>query len=274
MAVYLYLERFMTNPTIPWEILSNRTSAIGYITTTAHSIVSLAVIYYLPQYFQAVTGASPVASGVDLFSVCFTIAPMAMIGGGFVTATARYKELNIAGWAFITLGTALMTIPNANTNKQVLQGVSALAGIGLGCLYSGLTFVVIAPLKSPSQQAQAVSGTLLPTRNAQLTRSVKMIAFVFTRNLGQILGIATAGTVLTSGLSKRLPTAFAGGDGNIALSLIPSIKTLSGLLSFCNVPIADLEATTGLNRFDRRCASPSQIRCAQYGSTSLSCRAS
>ena len=97
IAVYLYLERFMKNPTIPWDVISNRTSAIGYLTTLFHSVLVLALVYYLPIYYQAAKGSSPVQSGVDLFSVCFTIAPFAIVAGVSTTITGHYKVWAMKG---------------------------------------------------------------------------------------------------------------------------------------------------------------------------------
>ena len=53
-----------------------------------------------------------------------------------------------------------------------------------------------------------------------------MTAHAFTRSFGQILGIAIGGTILTSQLSKKLPTDFVGGNGNFALAGVPEIRSL------------------------------------------------
>lgn len=85
---------------------------------------------------------------------------MAIVGGIAVTVTGKYKYFpNIAGWVLMSIGLGLMTLPSANTSKQVVQGYSAIVGLGAGCLYSGTTFPVIAPLQ-PSQNAQAVRLTV------------------------------------------------------------------------------------------------------------------
>ncbi|KAG8694923.1 hypothetical protein FRC08_008172, partial [Ceratobasidium sp. 394] len=66
-------------PIIPRELLSNRTSLSGYLGTFFHGVVVTGVIYYLPIYFQASRGDSPIKSGVDLFGIAFTIAPFAIV---------------------------------------------------------------------------------------------------------------------------------------------------------------------------------------------------
>lgn len=96
MAVFVYLERFVKYPTVPFEILSNRTSSIGFITTFLHSVVTLGLIYYLPVYFQATKGSTAIQSGVNLFSLSFTIAPMAIVTGISVTILGTYKSQNVS----------------------------------------------------------------------------------------------------------------------------------------------------------------------------------
>jgi hypothetical protein len=70
MGAFLWIEkRFVQHPTVPFDILSNRTSLAGFLMNFIHGIVSLAAIYYLPVYFQATKGTSAIQSGVNLFSL-------------------------------------------------------------------------------------------------------------------------------------------------------------------------------------------------------------
>jgi hypothetical protein len=39
---------YVKEPTVPFEILSNRTSVVGYITNFLHGLIVMAVVYYLP----------------------------------------------------------------------------------------------------------------------------------------------------------------------------------------------------------------------------------
>lgn len=49
LGFFVVIERtWIKNPMIPWEILSNRTSLMGYISAFLHGLVSVAVAYYLP----------------------------------------------------------------------------------------------------------------------------------------------------------------------------------------------------------------------------------
>lgn len=107
IVLYLLLEQFVRSPTVPWDVVGNRTAAVGLITTLWHSLIVLAIVYFFPVYFQAVKDASPAQSGVDLFSICFTIAPFAIVCGITVTISGHYKVQNLIAWALLAIGATL-----------------------------------------------------------------------------------------------------------------------------------------------------------------------
>lgn len=97
-GVYIYLEKiWVRHPTVPFAILSHRTSLIGYTTNTIHGMIVLAVgtlqplsfsscfssswlsntvfdaVYFMPVYFQSVKGTTALQSGIDLFSICLYV---------------------------------------------------------------------------------------------------------------------------------------------------------------------------------------------------------
>lgn len=55
-------------PMIPLGILRTRTAAAAFITTMIYGIIQAAVIYYLPLYFEAAKGYSPLITGVAMVS--------------------------------------------------------------------------------------------------------------------------------------------------------------------------------------------------------------
>ncbi|GAA6035590.1 hypothetical protein JCM8097_004917 [Rhodosporidiobolus ruineniae] len=211
IAAFLYVEkRFVKYPTVPFDILTHRTSLLGYATTFLHSIVVLAIIYFLPVYFQATKGASAIRSGIDLFPVSFIVAPFAIVVGISVTVTGHYKIQNHIGWTFLTLGMGLMTILKWDSSTVMWVFFTIIPTIGAGLLYAATNFPVLAPLK-PAQQPHA------------------MAFYGFIRSFGQVFGIAIGSTVLQNQLAKKLPADFAAqfGEGEIAFAAIPYIKGLA-----------------------------------------------
>lgn len=85
-----------------------------------------------------------------------------------------------------------------------------MVGIGLGILYTGTQFAVLAPL-SPRQQPHAIAF------------------FGFVRALGQVFGISIGTTALQNQLNKKLPAVFIaeiGGSAEAAFAAIPRISSL------------------------------------------------
>ncbi|KAK4704677.1 hypothetical protein P7C70_g1530, partial [Phenoliferia sp. Uapishka_3] len=103
-------------------------------------------------------------------------------------------------------------LPYAQSAQLCPQFSPIIMGIGLGILYSGTNFPILAPLE-PRQQPHA------------------MAFFAFSRSFGQVIGIAIGSTILQNELVKRLPQAFyeefGAGSSDLAYSSIVIIKTLS-----------------------------------------------
>ncbi|BGP26001.1 major facilitator superfamily protein [Rhodotorula toruloides] len=208
LVVFFVVEaRFVKYPTVPFDILGHPTALVGYVTTFLHSIAVLAVIYFFPtSYFQAAKGVSPIRAGIDLFPICFTIAPFAILTGASVTILGKYKAQNVVAWCFMVVGFALMTLLKWDSKT----GIPILFGIGAGGLYAGLNFPVLAPI--PVQQ-----------------QPLAMAFFGFIRSLGQVFGITVGSTILQNQLAKKMPQEYAaqfGGRGDAAFAAIPLIKDL------------------------------------------------
>jgi len=207
---YVVERHYVQYPTVPFKLLTNRTTLIGYFTTFVHGIIALGMFFYWPVYFQAVKGASPVKSAVDYFSVAFIVAPFAMVAGGTISATQIYKPQNVIAWILMTVGTGLMSLIHDDSPARLWIPLPIPFAMGIGLLFAATVFPILAPLP-PSLAGQALAF------------------MVFVRNFGTILGITVGSVVLTNELSKKLPGDFlAHVPGGISsdYSAIPLIKHL------------------------------------------------
>ncbi|KAI0667877.1 iron permease [Trametes maxima] len=207
VAFFVY-EKVWSGHTVPSYFFTSRTTLSGYIGTFFHGIASLAAIYYLPVYFQAVRDASPVGSGVDIFPLTLTIPVAAIIAGGSVKAIKRYRPQNYVGWAITLLGFGVMSIVNVGSSRAQYIATQIPAGIGIGMVWVLTQFPILAPL---------------PVSN-----SAHALGFhVFLRRFAQSFGIAIGGTIIQNVLLKQLPKDFLETlphGAEIAYSVIPSIK--------------------------------------------------
>ncbi|KAF7308132.1 MFS domain-containing protein [Mycena chlorophos] len=203
-------------PTVPSDIISNRTSLAGLIGTSIHGLVSIALIYYLPVYFQAVFTASPIRSAVDFLPSGLLTAPFAFVAGVITTVMAKYRPVNYAAWCFVIIGFGIFTLLDADSSKGRWVGFQVLTSVGLGMLFSCPVFPILAPL--PPQRAASA-----------------LALWTFARSFFQAWGITIASTVLQNKLKTTLPPSFiaqvsgstsSGGGYEIAYAAIPLIRGL------------------------------------------------
>ncbi|KAG8746826.1 hypothetical protein FRC10_003348 [Ceratobasidium sp. 414] len=209
-ATLAYEFTLAVEPIIPRELLSNRTSVSGYLGTFFHGVVMTAVVYYLPVYFQASKGDSPIKSGVDLFGIAFTVAPFAIFTGISTVVLKKYRPQNYIAWVFNIVGMGVLSTLKYDSLKANSIGFQILIGIGSGILYSSTTFAILAPLPV--------------SRNASA-----LALFAFVRTFAGTYGVAIGSSVLQTELSHRLPVQFSAqfpGGSDIAFAAIPFIGGL------------------------------------------------
>ncbi|QRW06527.1 major facilitator superfamily transporter [Ceratobasidium sp. AG-Ba] len=210
MGALAYEFTFAVEPIVPRELLANRTSLSGYLGTFFHGIIMTAVVYYLPVYFQASRGDSPIKSGIDLFGVAFTVAPFGIFTGISTVVFKKYRPQNYIAWVIMLVGTGIFSTLKYNSSKANTIGFQVLFGVGSGILYSSTTFAVLAPLPV--------------SRNAPA-----LALFSFIRTFAGTYGVAVGSSVLQTELTRRLPIEFAArfpGGSDIAFSAIPFIGGL------------------------------------------------
>ncbi|KAJ7087266.1 major facilitator superfamily domain-containing protein [Mycena belliarum] len=206
----IYEAKVPERPTIPRDIVSNRTSLSGLLTTAAHGIVSISMIYYLPVFFQACFGASPIRSAVDFLPGALVVAPFALTTGIVVTITKQYRIVNWVGWVISIVGFGLYTLLRQDASVAQWVGFQVVVSIGMGILYAGPVFPLLAPLPN-NRTASALA------------------LFSFTRSFFQTWGITISGTILQNMLLKKLPADFVAqfpAGFEIAFAAIPAIKLL------------------------------------------------
>ncbi|KAH8832958.1 major facilitator superfamily domain-containing protein [Flagelloscypha sp. PMI_526] len=211
IVLFLVHQRYIpSQPTIPWDVVSNRTTFSGFLGTFIHGIVGIAVIYYLPTYFQAVQGSSPLRSGVQVLPTALFIAPTALVNSVIVRRTKRYLAGNYIAWVFCIVGFGIMSLLGSNTPTAEWVGYQIVTSIGIGILFSATLWPVLAPLP--------------------VERVASSLAFyTFMRSFAQTWGITICATILQNQLKQNVPSDFktqfpAGVE--LAFALIKVIPTV------------------------------------------------
>ncbi|RYO26269.1 hypothetical protein AA0111_g8240 [Alternaria arborescens] len=185
LALAAHQEYVAKNPFIRTSVFKNRSAAIVLTLTVLYGLILSAVLFYLPLYFEAVKGMSPVMAGVAIFPWTLTLAPCAMITGIVISKTGKYIWANWLGWCFSVAGMSLLVLLRADTSSAVWVSISLIGGIGMGTLYPAMMIGVQA---STSVENQAFATNM----------------FTFLRALGQTFGVTIGGIIFQSMLEKKM----------------------------------------------------------------------
>ncbi|KAH8827537.1 major facilitator superfamily domain-containing protein [Flagelloscypha sp. PMI_526] len=211
IVIFMIHQRYIpSQPTVPRDVVGNRTTFSAFFGTFIHGITSISIIYYLPVYFQAVLGASPIGSGVDILPTALIIAPMALANGVFTQIYQRYLLGNYIGWITSVVGFGVLSLLRANSSTGQWIGYQFIVAIGTGFVFAGTVFPALAPL--PVERAAA------------------SLAFLtFMRAFAQTWGITITATILQNELKRSLPIDFTSkfpSGVEIAIAVIDQIPSL------------------------------------------------
>ncbi|TCD71947.1 hypothetical protein EIP91_000079 [Steccherinum ochraceum] len=206
----LYEAQVPREPTIPWRVVNNRTTLSAYVSTFAHGVGVISMIYYLPVYFQACKGFGPIHAGVVMLPTALVISPFAVVAGIAIKVLGKYRPNNVVGWVLIILGYGVLSLLKLDSSAGQWVGYQIILSVGLGLIYSSTVFPTLAPL---------------PVEN--VASALAFLAFV--RSFAQTWGITIASTILQNELKTKLPEDFTSlfPQGlEIAYAAIPVIGTL------------------------------------------------
>ncbi|KAL8998606.1 MAG: hypothetical protein Q9169_002357 [Polycauliona sp. 2 TL-2023] len=90
------------------------------------------LLYYLPIYFQSVSGISPSESGIRNIPLVIGVAICTTLSGGLISTFGYYVPLMVVSTVLATIGTGLCYTLGLNSPSSQWIGYQALAGIGIG----------------------------------------------------------------------------------------------------------------------------------------------
>jgi hypothetical protein len=185
VAFGFYEYYIAAEPLMRFSIFGNWTARVTYFQAIVHGMVLWSIIYYLPLYYEAVKGYSPIAAGVAAFPETLTVAPAAFVSGIVVAITGRYRWGVWAGWVLTTLGCGLLIILDVETSIPAWIFLNLVPGLGTGILFSAMTF--------------SIQGS-----NSNENIAFAVAFFTFFRTFGQAVGVAVGGVVFQNQMTVKL----------------------------------------------------------------------
>jgi len=132
IAIEIYLdERALIVPRLVKQ--KNVALLCGFQFFSAGTFMML--MYYLPIYFQVVSGVSASQSGIRNLPFIIGSALLSILCGVIITLTGHYLPLLVVGSVLGTVGTGLIYSLNIGSPAGEWIGYQALAGIGLGLAF-------------------------------------------------------------------------------------------------------------------------------------------
>lgn len=109
-------------PVIPMRLFKRRASVASLLVCACQGFVFISGSYYLPLYFQAVLGATPLLSGVYVLAFAMSLSIVSAATGVYIKKTGKYLPPIIFGMTVMTLGFGLFIDlePRPNWAKIIL----------------------------------------------------------------------------------------------------------------------------------------------------------
>jgi hypothetical protein len=119
----------------------------------------LLLMYYLPIYFQVVSGVSASQSGIRNVPYILGIALCSILSGVGITMTGHYLPFLALGPVLATIGCGLIYTLDVGSSSSAWIGYQALAGIGLG--FSVQVAIIVAQAIVPTEDISSITAIMI-----------------------------------------------------------------------------------------------------------------
>ena len=181
-CLFVLIEQRANDPIIPNRFWKNRTFTSSMVAWIFFGAAMMSFILYITQFNQQVFGASATQSGLMLLPAIAAMVATSAISGSTLTKTGRYKTIMIVGFVMLMISGYFATTLTQYSPYWYEAIWQVVAGIGLGMSMPTLNLAV--------QNAFRQSDLGVATASSQLFRS-----------LGQTIGTAVLGSMLTAGVA-------------------------------------------------------------------------
>ncbi len=189
-ALFLVVELRVPSPVIALSLFRNRTFSVGVIVSVLNGAAFFGAVLFLSLFLVNVLGLTATEAGIAQIPLMGGFVLSSNISSLLVQRFGRYKPFIIIGFVIMLIGFALMALISMNTSVYNVAWRIFLVGLGLGPAMPLLNLAV--------QNAAAPHEIGAVTANRQ-----------FFQQLGQAIGGAMFGVILTTTLTAQLQQNFA-----------------------------------------------------------------
>ncbi|CZR52654.1 related to multidrug resistance protein fnx1 [Phialocephala subalpina] len=209
--LFIRVESRVDLPIMPLNIITRYPRAGLIFANAVGAIISNAVTFNVPLYFQAVLLESATSSGFRLIIPTIAAASVGTATGFLITWTRRMKWLLVLGVIFLIIGTIAMSSMRRGWPGWVYVLCLLPSNIGAGFMFPA-TFMAVLAVSDQAEQA-VVTSTL-----------------VLWRSMGMVLGVAMSSLVLQNTLYLYLEQNVSGPDkAKVIEEVRKSVRAIAGL---------------------------------------------
>lgn len=214
MLLFLLVEyRFASQPIMPLRLFTHLTSISCYSIAFFHGFVFIAGCYFLPLYFQAVRGATPLLSGVYVLPYVVVLSLAAALSGVLISRSGRYQEVIWFGVLIQTVGFGLLVKLTRTSGWSELVIYQLLGGIGSGPLFQSPLIAIHATVAPADMATATTTFAFLRTLGTALAISLGLVVF----------GNTMAKTTTEGGLSDDVAKRIGGESASASIEFIKSL---------------------------------------------------
>ncbi|KAK4234362.1 major facilitator superfamily domain-containing protein [Achaetomium macrosporum] len=198
VVAYCLVQVFTSTATLPPRLVKQRNVVSAFWATLTINCGMYIYVYFLPIWFQAVLGVSPVDSGIRLLPVMLSMVVGSIFSGALNSKIGYYTPVGIVGSCIMIVGAGLLTTFQVDTGSGKWIGYQVLYGFGMGSCF-----------QVPNLAVQ----TALPPQDVP----VGLALMFFGSLIGSTVFVSVGENVLSNQLVKRM-TGLPGFDVQLVTS--------------------------------------------------------
>lgn len=202
-------------PIIPLILFRERSGIASFLVCFCHGFIFMGEAYYLPLYFQAVLGASPIMSGVYLLPLVLSISVSGAFTGLYIQRTGKYVPALWLGLILLSIGVGLLIILEPTANWGKILGFQIISGVGVGMNFEGPLLAL--------QAIVGVENTATATASIGFVRSLATAVSVVIGGVVFQNQMAQEGPRLIKTLGEKLASQLADGGATASIELINAL---------------------------------------------------
>lgn len=202
VPLFVYTESHVALPIMPLDILIHNPRAGLILSNMVGAIITSAVTFNVPLFFQAVLLESATNSGLRLMVPSIAASLVGTATGFLITWSRRLKWPLMNGGVFLLVGTVGLALMKRGLPWWIYLLFLIPSNIGQGFMFPGTFMAVLAV--SPQAEMAVVTSTL-----------------ILWRSLGMVMGVSASSLVMQNALVVYLNQKVVGPDKARVFSPLP-----------------------------------------------------